>query len=188
MQAAFITRQHLNVGQAPVSKSHRLRTLQMGITRHYRILIGLRGFHQRALQLTVCRQQFSHGVFTPKLKIGSDLVVTATAGVQFFAQLADFIDKLPFHPAMDIFSIALQNLLRVCTHLFQQHAQSVFQLILFLLGQYANGDQRFRPGDRTDDILLSQAIVKAQRVIELFEPLIRCLSKTPAPKCHNKFP
>ncbi|MNT19526.1 hypothetical protein D3C72_1547880 [compost metagenome] len=51
LQAAFITRQHFNIGQTPVREGHRLRTLQVGITRHHRILVGFGGFHQRLLQL-----------------------------------------------------------------------------------------------------------------------------------------
>ncbi|MNT24687.1 hypothetical protein D3C72_1601740 [compost metagenome] len=89
---------------------------------------------------------------------------------------------------MNIFGIAFEDLLRVQTNLFQQIIQRLFKLQLFVRRQYANGDQRFRPGHRADDILFGQAVVEAQRVVELFEPLIRCLCKTPTPKCHNNFP
>ncbi len=89
---------------------------------------------------------------------------------------------------MNIFGIALEDLLRVQTHLFKQVIQRLFQLQLFVCGQHANGDQRFGPGHRADNILLGQAVVEAQRVVELFEPLIRCLCKTPTPKCHNMLP
>ena len=64
----------------------------------------------------------------------------------------------------------------------------LFQLQLLISGQYANGHQRFGPGHRADDILFGQAVVEAQRVVELFEPLICCLCKTPTPKCHNMLP
>ena len=188
LQTAFVTRQHLNVGQTPVRKGHRLRALQVGITRHHRVLIILCGLHKRGLQLTVSRQQLANGLFTPQLQVGGDLVVTATAGVQLFTQLADFVDQLAFHPAVNIFGIALQDLLRIQTHLFQQVVQRLFQLLLFVCGQYANGHQRFGPGHRADNILFGQAVVEAQRVVELFEPLIRCLCKTPTPKCHNIVP
>ena len=89
---------------------------------------------------------------------------------------------------MNIFRIAFEDLLRVSPHVFQQNVQRLFQLLLFISGQNANRHQRFGPGNRANDILLRQAIVKAQRVVELFEPLIRCLSKTPTPKCHNMLP
>ena len=169
-------------------KGHRLRALQMGITRHHRVLVVLRRFHQRALQLTVSRQQLRDGIFTPQLQIGSDLVVTATAGVQLFTQLANFVDQFAFYPAVNIFGIALQNLLRIQTHFFQQIIERLFQLLLLLCGQHAHRHQRFGPGHRADDILFGQAVVEAQRVVELFEPLIRCLCKTPTPKCHNIVP
>src|SRR5690606_41091197 len=68
--------------------------------RSHRVLIVLRGFHQRALQLTVGRQQLANGVFTPQLQVSRNLVVTATAGVQFFTQLTDFIDEFAFHPTV----------------------------------------------------------------------------------------
>ena len=127
LQTAFVTRQHLDVGQTPVREGHRLGALQVGITRHHRVLVVLRGLHQRALQLTVSRQQFANGIFAPQLQIGGDLVVTAAAGMQLFTQLADFVDKFAFHPAVNIFSIAFEDLLRVKTHLFQQIVQRLFQ-------------------------------------------------------------
>ena len=188
LQTAFVTRQHLYIGQTPVRKGHRLRALQVGITRHHRVLIVLCGLHQRGLQLTVSRQQLRDGIFTPQLQVGRHLVITATPGMELFTQLADFVDQFAFHPAVNIFGIALQNLLRIQTHFFQQIVQRLFQLLLFVCGQYANGHQRFGPGHRADDILFGQAVVEAQRVVELFEPLIRCLCKTPTPKCHNEFP
>ena len=169
-------------------KGHRLCALQVGITRHHRILIVLRSVHQRALQLTIRRQQFADGLFTPQLQVGRHLVITATPGMELFTQLADFVDQFAFHPTVNIFGIALEDLLRIQTHLFQQIIQRLFQLLLFLCGQHAHGHQRFGPGHRADNILFGQAVVEAQRVVELFEPLIRCLCKTPTPKCHNEFP
>ena len=111
-----------------MGKGYRLRALQVGITRHHRVLVVLRGLHQRTLQLAVSRQQFANGIFTPQLQIGGNLVVTAAAGMQLFTQLADFVDKFTFHPAVNIFSIAFEDLLRVKTHLFQQIVQRFFQL------------------------------------------------------------
>ena len=108
--------------------------------------------------------------------------------MQFFTKLADFINQLTFHPAMNIFGIALQDLLRINANLFQQSVQRLFQLQLFIDSQYADRYQRFRPGHRADNILFCQAVVKTQRVVELFEPLICCLCKTPTPKCHNLLP
>ena len=161
LQTAFITGQHFNVGQTPVRKSHRLGALQMGITRHHRILIVASGFHQRALQLAGRGQQLGDGLFAPQLEIGGDLVITATSGMQFFAQLADFIDQFSFDPAMNIFGIAFKDLLRVGAYLFQQDVQRLFQLQLLIGGQYAYGYQRFGPGDGSHDILFRQTIVKA---------------------------
>ena len=171
-----------------MSKRHRLRALQVGVPRHNGILVILRRHHQRALQLTVSGQQFEHRVFAPQFKIGCHLIITATPGMQFFTQRPDFIDELTFYPAVNIFCIALQDLLWVETHLFQQSVQRLFQLTLFISSQHTDRDQRFGPGHRTNNILLGQAVIEAQRVVELFEPLIRCLCKTPTPKCHNEFP
>ena len=108
--------------------------------------------------------------------------------MQFFTKLADFINQLTFHPTMNIFGIALQNLLRIRANLFQQVIQRLFQLQLFIGSQYTDRYQRFGPGHRANNILFCQAVVKTQRVVELFEPLICCLCKTPTPKCHNEFP
>ncbi len=93
-------------------EGHRLRALQVGITRHHRILVVLRGLDQRALQLTVSRQQFANGYLYTTASDRWRLVVTAAAGMQLFTQLADFVDKLAFHPAVNIFSIAFEDLLR----------------------------------------------------------------------------
>ncbi|MNN89751.1 hypothetical protein D3C81_2076080 [compost metagenome] len=108
--------------------------------------------------------------------------------MQFFTQRPDFIDELAFYPTVNIFRIALQDLLRVEAYFFQQSIQRLFQLTLFISSQHTDRDQRFGPGHRADDILLGQAVVEAQRVVELFEPLICRLCKTPTPKCHNEFP
>ncbi len=78
-------------------EGHRLGALQVGVPRHYRVLILLGGLHQRALRLAVRREQFDNGIFAPQFKIGGDTVVTAAPGVQFLAQLAHFIDQLAFH-------------------------------------------------------------------------------------------
>ena len=171
-----------------MSERHRLRALQVSIARHDRVLISLRRLNQRALQLTIRRQQLHHGIFAPQLQVRCDLVITAAPGVQLFAQLANLVDQFTFYPAMNIFRIAFEDLLRISPYFFQQNVQRLFQLLLFISGQYAHRHQRFGPGNRANDILLRQAIVKAQRVVELFEPLIRCLSKTPTPKCHNMLP
>lgn len=64
---------------------HRLGALQVSVTWHYRVLIVLRGFHQRRLQLAVSRQQLANGIFAPQFQVSRDLVITATPGVQFFA-------------------------------------------------------------------------------------------------------
>ena len=65
LQAAFVTRQHFNVGQTPVCERHRLGTLQVSVPRHHRVLVMLGSLHQRALQLAVRRQQFDNGIFAP---------------------------------------------------------------------------------------------------------------------------
>ncbi|MNH21682.1 hypothetical protein D3C79_815020 [compost metagenome] len=165
MQAAFIARQHFNIGQTPVGESDRLRALQVGITRHHRILIGFGSFHQRLLQLHDGLMQFADLLFAPQFQIGRDLIVTATAGMQLLAQIADFIDQLLLHPAVNIFRIAADNRLRVGLHLFQQHAQSLLKLLLLGCRQHVDGDQRFRPGHRANNVLFRQAIIKAQRVV-----------------------
>ncbi|SUX76381.1 Uncharacterised protein [Citrobacter freundii] len=56
LQTALVTRQHFDIGQTPMSKRHRLRTLQVGVTRHDGVLVILCRHHQRTLQLTVGRQ------------------------------------------------------------------------------------------------------------------------------------
>ena len=64
---------------------HRLGTLQVGIARHHRVLIILRGFYQRRLQLAVSRQQLANGILAPQFQVSRDLVITATPGMQLFA-------------------------------------------------------------------------------------------------------
>ncbi|MOA14292.1 hypothetical protein D3C78_1343880 [compost metagenome] len=113
-----------------MSKGNRLRALQVGITRHHRVLIVLRSFNQRILQLTVRRQQFHDSVFTPQLQVSRHLIVTATSGVQLFTQLAHFVDQLTFHPAVNIFRVAFEDLLRIQAHFFQQIVQCLFELYL----------------------------------------------------------
>ncbi|MNT74361.1 hypothetical protein D3C72_2131740 [compost metagenome] len=103
-----------------MSKRNRLRALQVGITRHHCILIVLRSFNQRILQLTVRRQQLHDSVFTPQLQVCRHLVVTTTPGVQFFTQLTHFVDQLAFHPAVNIFRVAFEDLLRIQAHFFQK--------------------------------------------------------------------
>ncbi len=188
LQTAFVTGQHLHVRQAPVRKGHRLSALKMGIPRHHRILIIRGSLHQRALQLAGGVQQLTNGHLAPQLQIGGDLIVTATPGVKFLTQLTYFVDQLAFHPAVNIFGIAFENALRVRLHLFKQRLQRLLKLYLLIGRQNAYGHQRFRPGDRAHNILLRQAIIESQRVVELFKPLIRCLSKTPTPKCHIHAP
>ncbi|MNZ93614.1 hypothetical protein D3C78_1126890 [compost metagenome] len=165
LQTAFVTRQHFHIGQAPVGKGHRLRTLQVGISRHYRVLIGFGSFHQRLLQLHDGLMQFADLLFAPQFQIGRDLIVTATAGVQLFTEIADLVDQLLLHPAVNIFRIAADNRLRIGLHLFQQHAQSLLKLLLLGCRQYVDGDQRFRPGHRTHNVLFRQAIIEAQRIV-----------------------
>lgn len=46
---------------------------------------------------------------------------------------------------MDIFRIALQDLLRIRANLFQQYVQRFFQLSLLIGSQYAYRDQCFGP-------------------------------------------
>ncbi|CAI2041383.1 Uncharacterised protein [Serratia liquefaciens] len=94
-------------------ESHRLRALQVGIPRHHRILIGFGGLHQRLLQLDDRLMQIADLLFAPQLQIGRDLIVAAAAGVQLLAQIADLLDQLLLHPAVDVFGIALDDCQRI---------------------------------------------------------------------------
>ncbi|MNH38345.1 hypothetical protein D3C79_993600 [compost metagenome] len=66
--------------------------------------------------------------------------------MQLFTEIADLVDQLLLHPAVNIFRIAADNRLRIGLYLFQQHAQRLFQLLLLGRRQYVDGHQRFRPG------------------------------------------
>ena len=80
-QTAVIAFKHFYVCHAPMCKSNRLRTLQMGVTRHHSILRIFRSLHQMTLQIADGILQFNYALFAPQFDIKGYLVVTATASM-----------------------------------------------------------------------------------------------------------
>ena len=168
-----------------MGESHRLRPLQVGVTRQYRALMHARRRHQRLLQLMDGAEQQLPLRLAPEFQIGGHLIVARTAGVQLLAQIADPLDELAFDPGVDIFGIGLQDLIRIGLYLGQQGIERHFQSSLLLGAQHADLHQGPGPTDRAGDVLLGQAIVKPQGIIELLEPGIGCLTETSAPQRHG---
>ena len=121
----------------------------------------------------------------PEFQVGGDLIVARAAGVQLLAEIADGGDELALDPGVDIFGIRAQDLLGILLHRGEQHLHRLLQLCLLIGGQYAHLHQRFGPGHGALNILLRQAVIEPQRIVELLEPAIGSLTEASTPKCHT---
>ena len=86
LQPGMVPLQHLHIGQRPVGVGDRLGTLQVGITRQYRGLVGTGGGHQPLLQGGDGTEQQLALRLAPELEVGGDLIVARAAGVQLLAK------------------------------------------------------------------------------------------------------
>ncbi len=88
-EAAAVAGEHLHIGQQMVAEGDRLGALQMGETRHDRVVTGrrlCRQGRQQAMQLAV---QFVDGVTHPQAQVGGHLIVARARRVQPAGGLAD---------------------------------------------------------------------------------------------------
>lgn len=165
--------------------SDRLGALQMGVTGQHGGLIGPGGGHQPLLQGGDGGGQQLALRLAPELEVGGDLIVARAAGVQLLAEIADRGDELALDPGVDVFGIRAEDLLGILLHRGEQHLHRLLQFCLLALGQHAHLDQGAGPGHGALDILLRQAVIEPQRIVELLEPAIGSLTEASTPKCHT---
>src|SRR5215831_11784788 len=107
-ELATVARSHLHIGEEMVPEGHGLRGLQMGEARHHGRGVFERLLRERAL---VGGEGHVDGVDRgpdPQSKIGRDLVVARTRGVQPPRRRPDQLGEPAFHVHMDVLERPLE--------------------------------------------------------------------------------
>ena len=104
-----VARRHLDIGQQMMPERNRLRGLQMGEARHHGVGVLQRPLHQRMLKRGQRRIGLVDGVADIEPKIGRDLIVARTRGVQPACGWPDQFAE----PALDIHVNVLERTLEI---------------------------------------------------------------------------
>ena len=90
-------------------KQHRLGALEVGIPGQNRLAIAFRHLYQAGLQLRDGGDTLDQGGARKQARIGSDLIVATTRGVESAGRFANAANNLRFHQAVDVFVVAIQR-------------------------------------------------------------------------------
>ena len=113
-------------------------------------------------------------------QVGSDLVVTRTAGVHFFSDLTNPFNQRGFNIHVNVFQFLPPGKL-TCLDLGQDGVQPIGDLITFGLRQHTGARQHRHMGDRPLDIIRGEPLVERHGLGKLLHEPVRGLGKPATP-------
>ena len=161
-------------------KRDRLCFLQVGKSRHISLNIF---FHNAKQCLKKFFQQFvdlPDLISCIKLHIQCNLVIAAASGVQLFAGIADAVDQICLHKAVDIF-VFVCDLKCSVLNITQNAIQAFQDLITLSLSQNALCCQHFHMCLASCDILFVKFLIKRYGCIKIINQLIGLFGETSTP-------
>ena len=180
-QAFIVAFEHFHISQQVVRQCHRLCALQVGIA-------GQDGFCVICCEIIQCYHQIFHQSFDlcdfflcVHADIQCNLVVTAAAGVQAFAYVADTADEDGFHVHVDIFCFFVEGHL-ACFDISQDFLQCFDDQFCVSSGDDALFAQHFRMGHAACDIFFIHSAIEGDRGMEVVCKAVCGLCETSAPK------
>ena len=120
-------------------------------------------------------------VADPKPQIGGDLVVSAAAGVELAADVADAVDERPLDVHVDVFQFLAE---RECAggDLVLDLLQAGDNLMSLVVGKDPDLGEHQSVGDRAADVVRVEPVVEGHALGELLDTAVRRLVKHTAPR------
>ena len=118
--------------------------------------------------------------------IERDLVVAAPAGVELLARVADPVDQIGFHKAVDIL-VLVRDRKGPVLYIREDPFQSLDDLTGFIRRDDTLRAEHLRVRDTAGDILSVQALVESDGIVKSLHGFIGLFGESAAPKlCHLK--
>ena len=186
-EAVGIAPQHLDVGQAPVREQHGLRALHVREAGEHRVFLALGEFQQALVGRVDLGQTHADLLHAPQAQVGADLVVAAAAGVQLLAEVAHARDQFTFHPAVHILVGCAREQFGIAGCQRADLSQRLLQACAFVLGDHARAADGRGPRHRALHVLLHQATIEGQAVVEHAEERVLITLHTSLPdRCAHR--
>ncbi len=165
-QAFNISLQSPIMTEKPMSKGHRLGTLQMGVPGHERGLMCFCNFNKGRLQSLDGIIQKWKRIQHPQAEVGCDLIVAASSGVQFASRGADEFAKSALDGGVNIFVRLGKGKLSRRKFFFDQIKPTGDRSVLFIRKNVCLVQSR-RPCDASVHILNRQTLIERQGGVEI---------------------
>ncbi len=175
-----VSSEHLKVGAQVVGQGRRLGLLQVGEARHIGLCVGLHDGQDGLQELLEQGQDLIRRLPCIEAHIQGDLVVAAAACVQALSGIADPVDQVCLHEAVDVL-IVRSNLQLSTLDIGQDPLQALPDRLAVLRRQDPLLSQHGRMDHAAGDVLPVQAFVKADGVIEGLDGRIGLFGESSAP-------
>jgi len=181
-----ITTQHFYISEHVMTKSHRLRHLQVGKTRHQGFSVLFRQFQQTGLQFAHQVKNHVDRAAQIQADISGDLIVAAAAGMQTLAGIADLFGQTPLNIHVHVFEInaPVETTVADIVEDFRHAAADGIEVIG---RQYPDVIQHRGMGERTLNVDFSHAAIESHRGGIAFDEFGDRFVKTARPSLVGRF-
>ena len=154
--------------------------LQVSVARHHlaEILLGQveNRFHQAHFESADLGGAVTH----VKFEVGADLVVTAAARVDLFAECTDAFGEHAFHGHVDVFVRFLPQVLAGLV-ILEDTGETVANLLVFRLAEHTGFHQALAVADAALDVFFDELGVKLQAETQVHHALRHAASEAAGP-------
>ena len=157
-----------------------LGLLQVSVARHHLAEVLLGEVEDRLHQAHFESTDFGGAVTHVKLEVGADLVVTATARVDLFAECADAFGEHAFHGHVDVLVGFLPQVLAGLVVL-EDAGQAVANLLVVGLAEHARFHQALAVADAAFDVFFNEFGVELQAEAQVHHALRHATSEAAGP-------
>ena len=182
-EAFDVAQEHFAVSVDVLSDGNRLSPAHMRITGHDILNIVVGDIQERVYKRFEVSADIDNAVFDIQTKVGCDLIVARTRGVQHFAGCTDALCEFLFDEGVDIFR-AFQR-----QTAFFDIGENIYESVADLVRTFFGNDLRFSKHldvrDACQNIMPIQFVVERKRLVEIIGALCARLCKTSFPQFHN---
>ena len=149
-----------------MAKENRLGLLQVRVARHDLAKVFLGNVENAFLKFHDKSADFFCAVAHIKLEVGRNLVVTASARMNLFAEIADTVGQNAFHGHVDIF-ICREPKVLAGVDIIEDTQKAFANLGIISFGKNAGFDKSLSVAKRALDIFFQKLLVKIQAKAEI---------------------
>ena len=184
LQACKVAHEHPGIRQQMVRQQHGLSMLHVRVTRQNHLVVLFSRIHQHMTQFKIGLHELLGQRLDAQARIGRNLVVARTPGMQALTSLADATRQLALDGHMNVLVVDIEGEVAGIDILFDC-GQTLGNRLLVLGADNALGRQHLGMCLRSGDILLIEMFVDRQRRAKLLRDLGHARLKTTAPKSHG---